>query len=75
MAEFGIHLDAHQPLFRWTETGAHAAHTREVTKGHLFALHMLGQMYNVIQNAKMTIIISCVVNVFLITSLIVEISQ
>jgi len=43
MAEFSVHGDAHQPLFRWTETGPHAAHTREVTKGHLFALEAEGQ--------------------------------
>jgi len=43
MAEFSVHSDAHQPLFQWAETGPHAAHTREVTKGHLFALEAEGQ--------------------------------
>ena len=42
IAEYSIHSDAHQPLYQWTETGSHATHTREVTKGNLFALEAEG---------------------------------
>ena len=76
MAEYNIHNDAHQPLYRWTETGSQATHTREVTKTNLFALEAEGQ-HILTAGAKQAVIyqVRCVVNNQLDCSLTAELSK